>query len=314
MSKYLITGFSGFVAKHFLEYLLQKEPQAQVLGIDIQEPVFSEKFSFKSVNILNYKETEKIFCDFLPDYVLHLASFSSVAKSWEDPLAAFSNNTNIFLNIAEIIRKNHISCRILSVGSSEEYGKVEQKNIPIDETTPLNPISPYAVARVSQEMLSKIYVQSYDLNIILTRSFNHLGTGQKDFFVIPSIIKQFVQGQMQHNTGVLIHIGDTSIVRDFLDVRDVVRAYYGLLHKGRVGENYNICSGNGISIGELIQKIGKVTNIPYTIITDTEKVRPSDNPIIIGNNKKVQNELDWLPKISLDQSLADVYAYMKDRI
>jgi GDP-4-dehydro-6-deoxy-D-mannose reductase len=243
MRKYLLTGSSGFVAYHFLQYLDSLDIDSiEVLGIDRALPHDIENYKFQNIkfsvlelNLLDYKSLEIAIVSFSPMYILHLASFSSVGKSWEDPNESFANNTNIFLNLVEILRKNNIACRLLSVGSSEEYGNVSKNNIPIKESMQLQPLNPYAIARVSQEMLSQCYVTSYRMDIIITRSFNHIGSRQRDVFVIPSFVKQILE-KIRDKTEVKIYTGDISIIRDFLDVRDVVKAYYLLLDKGRNGE------------------------------------------------------------------------------
>jgi len=269
MDKYLITGFSGFVAKHFLEFLEKQKIPAFVLGIDIHLPEFNiDEFnfiqcSFEQADLLNKDQVDSIIYQFQPNYILHLASFSSVAFSWKAPVASFTNNTNIFLNLLEKVRVMNLNCRILSIGSSEEYGNVKKEDIPLDEEQVVNPISPYAVARVSQEMLSKVYVDGYGMDIIMTRSFNHIGPGQKDIFVISSFAKQLLEIK-KYNKAPEITTGDLSIIRDFLDVRDVVKAYYSLFRKGRRGEIYNVCSGNGSTIEQVIRKLSQILGIDVT--------------------------------------------------
>ena len=239
MKKILITGFSGFVSLHFLKYIDTLGDKFSIEGIDINEPSFDLK-SFKNLqchftflDLLNKDDIDNLIFQFQPHYILHLASFSSVAFSWKNPVASFTNNTNIFLNLLEQIKNLNLNCRILSIGSSEEYGKVNQEAIPLKETEILNPVSPYAVARVSQELLSKVYVKGYHLDIVLTRSFNHIGPGQKDIFVVPSFVKRIMEIQ-KYNSSPVLKTGDLSIIRDFTDVRDVVRAYYLILTKGEV--------------------------------------------------------------------------------
>ncbi|UFH33331.1 GDP-mannose 4,6-dehydratase [Chryseobacterium sp. C-71] len=318
MKKILITGFSGFVSKHFLEYIDTLEEKIVVEGIDINEPTFN-LYGFKNItcrftqlDLLNKNEIDNLIFQFQPEYILHLASFSSVAFSWKNPVASFTNNTNIFLNLLEQIKNLNLKCRILSVGSSEEYGKVSKDAIPLNETEILNPISPYAVARVSQELLSKVYVSGYHLDIVLTRSFNHIGPGQKDLFVVPSFVKRILEIKKYNLTSVL-KTGDLSIIRDFTDVRDVVRAYHLILTKGVSGEIYNVCSGNGISLEEIIKKISSNVDIDITTERDESLIRPNDNEIIIGNNSKLK-KLGWAPLFNLDESICDIIKYWKDKI
>ncbi|GHT90160.1 hypothetical protein FACS1894137_19540 [Spirochaetia bacterium] len=140
---------------------------------------------------------------------------------------------------------------------------------------PLQPVSPYAVARVSQEMLSQCYVSSYKLDIILTRSFNHIGPRQRDIFVVPSFVKQTLEDIKNGNSSIVLRTGDLSIVRDFLDVRDVVRAYYLLLEKGVSGELYNICTGIGHTLKEIIDLLAKLLNVNIQTEIDDKKIRPN---------------------------------------
>ncbi len=217
--------------------------------------------------MLNTGELEDCIYNFHPEYLLHLASYSSVGFSWKNPALSFRNNVDIFLNLLEIIRKLVPSCRILSVGSSEEYGNVTDEMIPLKEDYSLTPVSPYAVARVAQENLSKVYCTGFGLDIVMTRSFNHIGPGQRDIFVISSFAKQLVEHKKKNNNNIELITGNIQIIRDFLDVRDVVAAYYKLLESGKRGEVYNVCSGIGISLKEIIDIMCK--NMDLKVITKT---------------------------------------------
>lgn len=314
MEKYLITGFSGFVSKHFIDYLESLNTNASVVGIDINYPEFSITdykhvlCSFRRIDLLDKNQVDNIIYQFQPDYILHLASFSSVAFSWKNPVASFSNNTNIFLNLLEQIRAIDLKCRVLSIGSSEEYGNVQESDVPLREDHSLKPVSPYAVARVSQEMLSKIYVDGYNLDIVLTRSFNHIGPGQRDIFVISSFAKQLADIKKNGRSKEL-KTGNLSIIRDFLDVRDVVRAYHALFKSGRSGEVYNVCSGKGTTLEDIIAKMASTLDLKIETKPDPALIRPSDNSIIIGDNSKITKETDWDIRYSLDDSLRDIIEY-----
>ncbi len=314
MKKYLITGYSGFVAKHFLDYLELQGEMCSVLGIDLNAPLFdTQSFKyvaavFRQIDLLNKEDVDEVIKTYQPHFILHLASYSSVANSWINPVRSFANNTNIFLNLVDQVRLLELNCRILSVGSSEEYGRVSPDMIPLHEQLPTNPISPYAVARVSQEMLSRIYADSYGQNIVLTRSFNHIGPGQKSIFVIPSFAKKLLDIKSGLHEPV-ISVGNIEVVRDFVDVRDVVRAYYLLLHKGQKGEVYNICSGKGYTLKDVLLQMMDILDIKAEVMVDSNLIRPNDNDIIIGNNHKILTEIGWQPAISLRNSLIDVLNY-----
>ncbi|MBI2279488.1 MAG: GDP-mannose 4,6-dehydratase [Bacteroidetes bacterium] len=317
--KFLITGFSGFVSKHFIDFLENNKISAEVLGVDVNDEIpfdysnyKSVTCNFKKIDLLNKVSVENVIQKFQPNYVLHLASYSSVAMSWKMPVESFTNNTNIFLNLIETIRLSGINCRILSIGSSEEYGNVLDGNVHLTEEHVLNPISPYAVARVSQEMLSKVYTDSYGMDIIMTRSFNHIGTHQKDIFVIPSFVKKMIALKSTADKVKELTTGDTSIIRDFVDVRAVVEAYYLLFKKGKKGEIYNICNEKGTSLNEVIQIISSILNIKVVQKIDPKLVRPNDNKIIIGSNQKIKKDTGWANKYSLEDSLKDIVAYYQE--
>lgn len=318
VKRIIITGFSGFVARHFVEYLGSLDESFEVLGIDINDPQYDFRDSsanvsveFVKVNMLDADELHKVFKEFMPEYVLHLAAFSSVAYSWKHPAESFLNNSNIFLNLIEAIKENNPQCRVLSVGSSEEYGKVSNEDVPLKESQPLHPLSPYAVARVSQEQLSKVFAESFNLNIVLTRSFNHIGPRQDQRFVVPSFIRRILDIKESGADSGTIETGDISIVRDFVDVRDVVRAYYMLLMEGRSGEVYNICSGRPLELKRLIEIIGKLVGVDVKTITNPEFVRPNDNPVIVGSPYKIESEIGWYPEISMKKTIEDMITYME---
>ena len=316
MKKFMITGFSGFVSRHFLEYLEENEISASIKGLDIHNPEFDGdsfkfiQYDFEKVDLLHKDRVENIIFEFQPDYIIHLASFSSVAFSWKEPILSFQNNTNIYLNLLEAVRKLNLSTRILSVGSSEEYGDVKETDLPLTEDHPLKPVSPYAVARVSQELLSQIYADGYGLDIIMTRSFNHIGPFQKDIFVVSSFVKQLLEISNKDEKKDDLITGDINIVRDFTDVRDVVSAYYLLLNKGKNGEIYNVCSGVGISLENIIKIIGNYLGIEVTIKVDPKRIRPRDNKLIVGSNKKLK-DLGWNQKYLLEDTLKDLIDYWK---
>jgi len=319
MKKYLITGFNGFVSRHFINYLESNNIRSEILGIDINRSDTNYSSlknvitSFSQLDLLERDRLENLIYSFQPDYILHLASYSSVGFSWKNPSLSFRNNMNIFLNLMEVVREVNPSCRILSVGSSEEYGNVSGDMIPLREEYPLSPVSPYAVARVSQEQLSKVYCDGFGLDIVISRSFNHIGPGQKDIFVISSFAKQLVEIKKGLKEPKLI-TGDISVIRDFLDVRDVVNAYYELFQHGTKGEVYNICSSSGVSLKDIIDMMCGILDLEVVLETDPNLLRPNDNMIIIGSNEKLKNSAGWNQKIELKKSIQDIIRYWDEKI
>lgn len=312
--KYLITGHSGFVGKYLIDYILQMEPDTEIIGLDIFPTV--QKHPNLQEFIVNLLETEKlnsILSDFKPDYIVHLASFSSVAYSWQQPLESFRNNTNIFLNLLESIHKFSPETKLLSIGSSEEYGAVSLRDIPLKETLKPRPLSPYAVARVAQENMSRVYSKGFGLNIVCTRSFNHIGCGQEDKFVISSIAKRFAEFKAGKCSE--ITIGNTSIIRDFLDVKDVVRAYYTLLKSDAdSSEIFNICSGRQTSIQDIIDIFKEITDTNPPLVVDQNLLRPVENAVVVGSNQKLNKLTGWKPTIKLEDSLKDIANWWQKKV
>lgn len=318
MKRMLITGFSGFVSRHFLNYLVENNLSYEVLGVDVNPPKFAMEnyaptlaMSFEQVNLLDKEAVEDMIATFRPDYILHLASFSSVAYSWQHPADCFMNNTSIFLNVTEALRKHDLcDCRLLSVGSSEEYGDVKKEELPLQEDMPLVPVNPYAVARVSQEMMAKVLADSFGMQIMLTRSFNHMGPFQDERFVIPSFVRRILDIAESGAKSGEIETGDTSIVRDFVDVRDVVRAYYRLLLDGKAGEVYNICGEKGVSLAEVVDQIADIVGVSVTTRVNPDFVRPGDNQVVIGSAEKIRQDIGWTAEIPLRQTLMDMIGHM----
>lgn len=319
MTKILITGFSGFVSRHFLEYLDRIGVEAEILGVARSAPQFPlDQFrhlrcSFRQLDMLDKSGVDEVIHGFQPAYILHLAAYSSVGFSWQRPVESFNNNTNVLLNLLEQVRALKFPCRILSVGSSEEYGNVRPEMLPLSEDERLRPLSPYAVARVAQEMLSSVYVKGYGLDVVMTRSFNHIGVYQRELFVVPSLAKQLTSIKKGKVPARLV-TGERSIVRDFVDVRDVVRAYHDLLLGGTPGEIYNVCTGQGTSIDRVIATMQEILGTDAALETDPRLVRPDEIRTVVGSNEKLRAAVGWQPRISLHESLTGILTWWQERV
>lgn len=311
----LITGVAGFVGRHLVKYFSTIYPGSSMVGLDVVPSTDVgegvQDFSYIETNLLDGKEFRSILNKTKPDWIIHLASFSSVSYSWDHPSDSFLNNSLIFINLIESCRAECPNCRILSIGSSEEYGKVDDIPGRIGESHPLRPTSPYAVARVSQEMLSRVFVQGYGLDIVITRSFNHIGPYQRDAFVVPSFAKQFVQAEKLGQTKVFLRCGDLEVIRDFTDVRDVVRAYDLILRFGERGDVYNVCSGEGHKLKDLIAILERLTGIQAELNVDKSLFRPLENRALVGDNGKLRKRCGWHPEWSLEASMVDVLEYWR---
>ena len=265
-------------------------------------------------NLMDKSRLRELITSFKPGYLLHLASKSSVASSWRKPGETVIENSQIFINVIEILRELGSPCRMLSVGSAEEYGHVNGAQLPLKESYCISPVSPYGAARVLQNNLVGMYAKNYGLNLMHSRSFNHIGPYQHENFVISSFIKQICE---QMNAGVKkisLITGDLEVIRDFTDVRDVVKAYYVLLKQGKKGETYNVCSNKGYKLRKLVDLFSEVINIPITCNVDFNNFRPSENKEIIGCYEKLHQETGWKPEIPIEKSIKDLLAYWNQKL
>ena len=304
--RWLITGAGGFVGTHLVDHLMEIADVEAIWGIDRPQKPVAERHAaalrMHNAGLQDIKALCRCLSEIQPTHIVHLAAQSSVAASWKAPVECFLNNTNIFLNLVEAVRLTQCPCIILSVGSSEEYGPRTAQDMPLKESLCPSPTNPYAVARVSQELLSRVYSESYDLSIICTRSFNHVGPDQPAHYVVSSFCRQAVEVLLGRREK--IKAGNLDIIRDFIDVRDVVRAYVVLLTSGRSGGLYNVCSGQATRLSQLVETICELAGVKGWWEIDPQLVRPADNPIIVGDNSRLL-ELGFEPRFRLAQSLSD---------
>lgn len=322
MKSILITGISGFVGGHLAEYFHRVRPDVALHGLSRSVPSWDfvpareslmKEIAFHAGDMQDAPWVNATIREIDPDAIIHLAAQSSVAESWKNPRETVLNNLSLLLNVFEAIRENDLSPRILMVGSSEVYGPVAEQDLPLQETHPVHALNPYAAARLAQEQLAKIYFASYHFSVVSTRSFNHIGPGQDTRFVVSSIAKQVAEIARGKRDPVLT-IGNGSITRDFLDVRDVVEAYLTLIEQGRSGELYNVCSGTGRKIADIAAALLSIGGISVPIRTSANLIRPLDNPMIVGSNEKIRREMGWQPQIPFEESLKAIYEYWYNRV
>lgn len=312
----LIIGAAGFVGKHLLRQLSEETVLA----------VHATKLPFETIDISPFPgvrvwdlditladTTRTLLEEVHPDVIIHLAAQSSVSLSFEKPALTMNINVMGSIHVMEAVRAVCPKCIVLMVGSSEQYGPVPQELQPVSETTRLDPVSPYAISKMSVELMASLYVKSYDLKFIMVRAFNHIGPGQLPLFVVSDFARQIALIEKCQAEPVMC-VGNLSALRDFTDVRDVVRGYRTLTLFGRPGEIYNIGSGKSIPIQSILDTLLSYTKVPIRVVVDPAKFRPVDVPEIRADISKIQNDTKWCPEIPLETSLLDSLNYWRSHV
>jgi GDP-4-dehydro-6-deoxy-D-mannose reductase len=248
-----------------------------------------------------------------PDRIFHLAAQSFVPTSWKCPAETFINNITGQVNLFEAVRSLKLSPRIHVAGSSEEYGQVLPDEIPMKETNPLRPLSPYAVSKVAQDLMAFQYFKSYGMRTVRTRGFNHTGPRRGEVFVTSNFAKQIAEIEKKQRDPV-ISVGNLEAKRDFTDVRDMVEAYWLSLEKGEDGEVYNIGSGVARSMQEVLDTLLSLSKLKVRVEVDPKRLRPSDVPILLADSSKFAARTGWKPKIPFQQTLRDLLDYWRERV
>ncbi|MDO8470500.1 MAG: GDP-mannose 4,6-dehydratase [bacterium] len=318
----LITGITGFVGSHLAEYCL-KMPDAKVYGTvfshhlgDEMERIkhIQDKVTLIECNLTNRVAAAKAIFKARPDVIFHLAAQSFVPTSWKSPEDTLFNNIFSELNIFESVRELEMNPVIVIACSSEEYGLIAENELPIKESNPLRPLSPYAVSKITQEMLAFQYHQSYGLKTVLTRFFNIEGPGRGQDFVASNFAKQIAEIEKGKKEPT-VFVGNLEAKRDFTDVRDTVRAYWLASERCAYGTPYNICSGKAWTMQEvlnILMKLSTAKNIE--VRQDAERMRPSDVPVLLGDNTKFRETTGWNSEIPFEKTMEDLLNYWRERV
>ena len=229
-----------------------------------------------------------------PDVIFHLAAQPLVSASLRDPWGTLETNIRMQLNVLEAVARVKADCRVLVVGSSEEYGLVSADDLPIDEDTPLRPLSPYALSKVAQDLLGLQYHLTRKLHVVRVRPFNHIGPRQSIGFVVPDFASQIAAAELGLQPQA-IEVGNLTAQRDFSDVRDVIRAYVSLITSGEPGQVYNVGSGEAHSIQEVLDILRSMSRVPIQVRPDPDRMRPSDVPVFVCDATRIREHTGWQP-------------------
>jgi GDP-4-dehydro-6-deoxy-D-mannose reductase len=227
-----------------------------------------------------------------------------VGRSEVDPASVFATNAVGTLHVLAAVRAHCPRARVVTVGSGSAYGVLDPARIPVTEECPLQPVSPYGTSKAAADLIAYQWARAYGLDVVRVRPFNHIGPGQDAGFVCPDVAQQLMA--IAGGRSAVVQVGNVEVVRDFTDVRDVVAAYVSVLERGTTGDVYNVCSGVGRTVREVVELMITTSGIEAVLQRATERLRPIDVPIAIGSPSKIRQATGWLPQIPLEQSVADV--------
>jgi GDP-4-dehydro-6-deoxy-D-mannose reductase len=296
----LVTGGRGFVGRHLVDHLERCGDDVVIVdhadgGVDVTDPV----------------QIGDVMDAVAPDAVYHLAGWADVGASWSDPAGALRLNAIGTLNVLEAARHAGVS-RVLSVASAEVYGVVHEHELPVRETAPLRPTSPYAASKVAAEALAQQAFLGHGLGVLRVRPFNHIGPGQSEHFLAPAIAGRIARAERDGDDTVAV--GNLTPRRDLTDVRDVVRAYRLLVEHGEPGEVYNVCSGADVAVQDVADALLAKADRPLALEPDPALFRPVDLPVLRGDPARLQAATGWTPQIPLEQTLQDVLDDLRARV
>ncbi len=311
--KVLITGISGFVGSHLTEYLLDTTdwevagtvfgPYGNIARLCGQLELYPAELSRLDVMTFILEQAQ-------PDVIFHLAAQPLVSASHRDPWGTLETNIRMQLNVLEGVAQVKPDCRVLVVGSSEEYGLVSPEDLPVDEDTPLRPLNAYALSKVTQDLMGLQYYLTHKLHVVRVRPFNHIGPRQSVGFVAPDFASQIAAAELGLQPAI-IRVGNLAARRDFCDVRDVVRAYVMLITHGEPGQVYNVGAGESHAIQELLDRLLAMSRVPIQVQPDPEQMRPSDVPDVICDASRLRERTGWWMTIPFEQSLQEILEYWR---
>lgn len=313
----LITGITGFAGSHLAELLLERgmdvwgttRPRSKTDYIDS----IKYKLHLEDADLLDSHSLYTIVAKIKPDYIFHLAAQSFVQSSWASPANTMEINTVGTVHLFEAVRRAEIDSVIQIACSSEEYGLVYESELPIKETNPLRPQSPYAVSKVAMDYLGYQYFMSYGLKVIRTRGFNHTGPRRGEVFASSNFAKQIAEIEKGKKPPV-IEVGNLDALRDWTDVRDMVKGYLLSVEKGEPGEVYNICSEKTVKVGDMLKMLIDMSTVKnkIKIKEDPSRMRPSDVPILLGDSSKFRKKTGWKLEIPFEKTMADLLNYWRE--
>lgn len=309
MKKVLIFGINGFVGKYLSKEFLDNGYEVVGSSRMGQYPLKDLSASYVC-DILDSDQVKNVISETAPDIIVNLAGRSSVGISWRIPRNTVEVNVCGSLNILEAIRTCDMDCKVQLIGSSEEY---DEAKVLLNESMPLKATNPYGISKMMLEHFAEIYRQHYGMKVYFVRAFNHTGIGQTDTFVIPSWCRQAAAISLSGRDGKMT-VGNLEIIRDFSDVRDVVRAYRLIVESNKPEEVFNVGSGRALSLKEIIDYIRELSKQSIQLEMDTKLIRPIENSVICCDHSKITRMLGWEPEYDIFDTIKEIFEYYKNRL
>jgi GDP-4-dehydro-6-deoxy-D-mannose reductase len=317
----LITGATGFVGGHLAEHLIESGDQAVGLSASGRWPGelghLAEKVRLEKVDLGDGEATGAL-ADLIarkkPEAIYHLAAQANPSASLGDPRGTWALNLGGTLNLLEAVRAAKVepAPRVVLVGSGVSYGNPAPEHLPVTESCPLRPNNPYAASKGAADLLGIQHFLTHATPVLMARPFNHAGPRQSDSYALSSFARQVAE--VENGTRSRIEVGNLKVVRDFTDVRDIVRAYRLLAVSGTPGEVYNIGTGRDVSLAEMLETLTSLARVPVEVVVDPARVRPVDQPLLLADASKLRRDTGWEPIFSVGQTLADMLNDWRGRL
>jgi GDP-4-dehydro-6-deoxy-D-mannose reductase len=305
--RYLVTGASGFIGRHLVA-LLRREQRDVVTWVRSGGEPWSGKVRVANIDIKSPAEVQEGLAAADPDVVFHLAAQSLPMRSWSDPIETLRVNVEGTLNLLEAVRKvDGKPRRVLLAGSSGEYA-ASPDGSPLSEDSPNGPANPYAASKLSASYFAELYVKGFDLDIVRFRPFALIGT-HKQGDIASDLARRVVA--IERGAPAELAVGRTDVVRDMIDVRDGVEALLLLSERGEKGAVYNVCSGTGTSVAELVEEFRRQATVPFRVALNPDLVRKIDETVKVGNPDRIF-AMGWRPHYTLTQSVATILDYWRN--
>jgi GDP-mannose 4,6-dehydratase len=316
--KVLITGISGMVGSHLAEYILAEHPEVDLHGLIRWRTPLEHLFAVQKRITLHYAELRDLNSLIVlikkvqPDWIFHLAAQSFVTTSFEAPVDTLSTNVIGTTNLLDALRITGIDAKIHVCSSSEVYGQVLEHEVPITESNPFRPASPYAVSKVGEDMIAFQYFVSYGIRTVRTRMFTHTGPRRGDVFAESAYATQIAEIEygLRENP---MRVGNLDSIRTFADVRDAVRAYWMLMEKCPAGEVYNIGGNRTMTLRSMLDILKGLATCPIKHVVDPVLLRPSDVTLQIPDTSKFIAATGWKPRIPFEETLGDILNFYRKR-